>query len=79
MRGTWRRRGSRQRGRAGSVGVRTARAAGLADALRRMLGSTAKDLSHVPCRFFQKGRCEMGDNCHFSHDRGERESRQRVS
>lgn len=33
--------------------------------------SKGKDLSHVPCRFFSKGRCEAGAACVFSHDRGE--------
>ena len=29
--------------------------------------STAKDLSHVPCKFFRVGSCTAGSSCPFSH------------
>ena len=29
--------------------------------------STAKDLSHVPCKFFKVGACTAGSSCPFSH------------
>ena len=29
--------------------------------------STAKDLSHVPCKFFKVGSCTAGSSCPFSH------------
>lgn len=29
--------------------------------------STAKDLSHVPCKFFKVGSCTAGPSCPFSH------------
>ncbi|KAH9848298.1 hypothetical protein C2E23DRAFT_715035, partial [Lenzites betulinus] len=29
--------------------------------------SAAKDLSHVPCKFFRVGSCTAGSSCPFSH------------
>ncbi|EJC98210.1 uncharacterized protein FOMMEDRAFT_49192, partial [Fomitiporia mediterranea MF3/22] len=29
--------------------------------------SSAKDLSHVPCKFFRVGSCTAGASCPFSH------------
>ncbi|GAA5867745.1 hypothetical protein JCM1840_006678 [Sporobolomyces johnsonii] len=31
-------------------------------------GSKAKDLSHVPCKFFKANSCSAGPSCPFSHD-----------
>ncbi|KAG2351907.1 hypothetical protein BDR07DRAFT_1188014, partial [Suillus spraguei] len=28
----------------------------------------AKDLSHVPCKFFKVGACTAGSSCPFSHN-----------
>ncbi|KAH8917730.1 hypothetical protein BT69DRAFT_1181178, partial [Atractiella rhizophila] len=28
----------------------------------------AKDLSHVPCKFFKVGACAAGASCPFSHN-----------
>ncbi|TNY22685.1 hypothetical protein DMC30DRAFT_348485, partial [Rhodotorula diobovata] len=30
--------------------------------------SAAKDLSHVPCKFFKANSCTAGKACPFSHD-----------
>ncbi|ODV97370.1 hypothetical protein PACTADRAFT_20210, partial [Pachysolen tannophilus NRRL Y-2460] len=27
----------------------------------------AKNLSHVPCKFFRQGACQAGSSCPFSH------------
>ncbi|KAJ6456936.1 hypothetical protein C8R45DRAFT_773248, partial [Mycena sanguinolenta] len=29
--------------------------------------TAAKDLSHVPCKFFKVGQCTAGSSCPFSH------------
>lgn len=34
---------------------------------RRLTIFTAKDLSHVPCKFFRVGSCTAGASCPFSH------------
>ncbi|KIO31479.1 hypothetical protein M407DRAFT_59625, partial [Tulasnella calospora MUT 4182] len=31
----------------------------------------AKDLSHVPCKFFKAGQCTAGSSCPFSHSTSE--------
>lgn len=35
---------------------------------RRLTDKQAKDLSHVPCKFFRQGQCQAGAACPFSHD-----------
>ncbi|CAK7895382.1 hypothetical protein CAAN1_05S03356 [[Candida] anglica] len=31
-------------------------------------GGNAKNLSHVPCKFFKQGMCQAGNSCPFSHN-----------
>jgi len=38
--------------------------------LASLLSSAAKDLSHVPCKFFKANSCTAGKACPFSHDVG---------
>ncbi|KAF9051277.1 hypothetical protein BJ165DRAFT_1326211, partial [Panaeolus papilionaceus] len=33
--------------------------------------AAAKDLSHVPCKFFKVGGCTAGSSCPFSHSSAE--------
>ncbi|KAJ7634458.1 hypothetical protein FB45DRAFT_468036 [Roridomyces roridus] len=34
---------------------------------KKSAGSKAKDLSHVPCKFYKVGSCTAGSSCPFSH------------
>ncbi|KAJ7599133.1 hypothetical protein C8J56DRAFT_849194 [Mycena floridula] len=38
---------------------------------QKSASSKAKDLSHVPCKFFRVGSCTAGASCPFSHTMGE--------